>query len=84
MKNILKDDKMNKSRKLFLAAAMLLGIAIAVQAQNVGINSTGNAPNSSAMLDVSAANRGLLISNGALTCTTNARPISSHAVSLLV
>ena len=75
---------MKRYEKLFLALAMVLVTSIAAQAQNVGINSTGNPPNSSAMLDVSAANKGLLIPNVALSRTTNASPITSPAVSLLV
>jgi uncharacterized protein (TIGR02145 family) len=75
---------MNKARKLFLTAAMVLVTAISAQAQSVGINSTGNPPNSSAMLDVSATNKGLLIPNVALSGTNDAATISTPAVSLLV
>lgn len=53
-------------------------------AQNVGINSTGSTPNSSAMLDIDANNKGLLIPRVALTGTTDAVTISSPATSLLV
>ncbi|MEI6142905.1 MAG: hypothetical protein WCP85_26750, partial [Mariniphaga sp.] len=70
--------------KLFFVWAMVLMITFAAKAQSVGINSTGNPPNSSAMLDVNATNKGLLIPNVALTGTTNASPITSPAVSLLV
>ena len=52
---------MKRYEKLFLALAMVLVTSIAAQAQNVGINSTGNPPNSSAMLDVSAANKGIIL-----------------------
>lgn len=53
-------------------------------AQNVGINATGTAPDASAMLDVSATNKGLLIPRIALTGTTDATTIASPATSLLV
>ena len=74
---------MKKVCKIFLAAAMLLATAIAIHAQ-VGINSTGNAPNSSAMLDVTASNKGVLIPNVELMGTTDATTISNPAISLLV
>jgi uncharacterized protein (TIGR02145 family) len=75
---------MKNAGKLLFVLSVVLGIAISSKAQNVGINSTGNVPNSSAMLDVSATNKGLLIPNVELTGTTNAGPITSPAVSLLV
>ncbi len=57
-------------------------------AQNVGINSTGATPNTSALLDVDAApanNKGILIPRVALTITTSNAPIgASVATSLLV
>ena len=53
-------------------------------AQNVGINSTGAAPNASAMLDVSATDRGILIPRVSLTATNTATPVSSPATGLTV
>ena len=47
--------------------------------QNVGINTTGNAPNSSALLDVNASpgnNKGILIPRIPLTATNSGNPIS--------
>jgi uncharacterized protein (TIGR02145 family) len=82
--NTYKLSKMKKTRVFFFVAAMILGFAIATQAQGVSINTTGSSPNSSAMLDVSATNRGLLIPNIALTGTTDATTITTPAVSLLV
>jgi hypothetical protein len=44
--------------------ALTHSITIIIQfhpSQNVGINATGNAPNSSAMLDIESADKGLLI-----------------------
>jgi hypothetical protein len=40
--------------------------AVVSRAQNVGINATGAAPDASAMLDVSATDRGLLVPRGPL------------------
>ncbi len=48
-------------------------------AQNVGINTTGNAPNSSAMLDINASpgnDKGILIPRLPLTATNSGTPIS--------
>jgi hypothetical protein len=53
-------------------------------AQNVGINGTGNAPDASAMLDIEATNKGLLVPRVALTGTTDATTILTPATSLLV
>ncbi len=55
-----------------------------VQAQNVAINTTGTSPNSSAGLDVSFTDKGLLIPRLALTATNAAGPVTSPATSLLV
>ncbi len=53
--------------------------------QNVGINSTGAAPDASAMLDVSSTDKGLLIPRVALTATNSNAPIGAGiATSLLV
>ena len=73
-----------KNKIIFLAAAIFsltLGEAwgVASFAQNVGINTTGNAPNSSALLDVNASpgnNKGILIPRLPLTATNVGTPIS--------
>ena len=54
------------------------------QNQNVSINSTGAAPDASAILDVSSANKGLLIPRVSLQSTTDVNTIHSPANSLLV
>lgn len=54
------------------------------QAQNVGINTTGNTPDNSAMLDIDATNKGLLVPRVNLTSTTDAATIPSPATSLMV
>ena len=53
-------------------------------AQNVGINSSGAAPNTSAMLDIVATDKGLLVPRFALSDITVAAPVTSPAVSLIV
>nr|MBP8042957.1 hypothetical protein [Bacteroidales bacterium] len=52
--------------------------------QGVGINASGAAAHSSAMLDVSSASKGLLIPRVSLTSTTDVTTIPSPAISLLV
>lgn len=64
---------------LFASLAALSG-----QAQNVGINSSGAAPNASAMLDIVSSSSGLLIPRVALTALNAAGPVTSPATSLLV
>ena len=51
---------MKKFIKIFLAACLLTVFALDVHAQSVGINATGDAPNGSAMLDVSSTSKGFL------------------------
>lgn len=53
-------------------------------AQNVGINTSGSAPDASAMLDVSSTSKGVLVPRVALTDITVAAPITSPLTSLLV
>ncbi len=51
---------MKNFTKMFLAACIITVFAFSVHAQSVGINSTGDAPNSKAMLDVSSTTQGFL------------------------
>lgn len=53
-------------------------------AQNVAINTTGNNPDVSAMLDVVSSDKGLLIPRISLTSVTDNSTIASPATSLLV
>lgn len=53
-------------------------------AQNVGINSTGATPDTSAMLDIVSTSKGMLIPRVALTATNSASPVTIPATSLLV
>jgi len=73
-----------KNFRSFIIAVILIPIAVMTQAQSVGINSNGSLPNNSAMLDVSATNKGLLIPQVTLTSTTDATTIELPATSLLV
>ncbi len=70
-------------KKIYILAATLIFSATSF-AQNIGINATGAAPNASAMLDVSATNKGVLIPRVALSSTTDATTVPGAATSLLV
>jgi hypothetical protein len=64
---------------------LILFFPLALFSQNVGINATGAAPNASAMLDISATNKGVLIPQVALSARNNNAPIGAGiATSLLV
>lgn len=69
-------------RKFLLIAVFYA--AVSAHAQNVGINSTGTAPDASAMLDVNSTNKGVLIPRIALTALNAASPVTTPANSLLV
>lgn len=56
----------------------------AAEAQNIGINTTGSTPDPSAMLDIEASDKGILIPRVALTATNAASPVTSPATGLLV
>jgi hypothetical protein len=70
-------------KNIVLTTSIIL-LSIGAYAQNVGINTTGAAPDASAMLDIDATNRGLLIPRVALTSTNAAGPIAAPTTSLLV
>jgi len=67
---------------LFLCLNLMMGFMIF--AQSVGISDTVFTPDSSAMLEIRATDKGLLIPRVALTQTTSPSPITNPAVSLLV
>jgi hypothetical protein len=73
-------------KPLYLIGLGLFALAscLPLSAQNVGINATGAAPNTSAMLDVDAPNKGLLIPRVSLSSTADVTTIASPATSLLV
>ncbi len=55
-----------------------------IYAQNVGINSTGALPDASAILDVSASDKGLLIPRVNIAVLSTAAPVTAPVTSLLV
>ena len=68
---------------------LILSIAIcftanAIVAQNVGINTTGAAPATSAMLDVDATNKGLLVPRVNLVSAISTAPIGATVVNSLL
>jgi len=65
-------------------AIFFLLFPVAAYAQNVGINATGASPDSSAMLDIAAANKGMLIPRLALAGRFDGATILSPANSLVV
>ena len=76
-----KRERMNR-KLLFLCLNLMMGFMIF--AQSVGISDTVFTPDSSAMLEIRATDKGLLIPRVALTQTTSPSPITNPAVSLLV
>lgn len=75
---------MHKNISLIYLAFVLLFFCKGLQAQNASVNNTGTAANASAMLDVSAANKGLLIPRVSLVSASDVSTIASPATSLLV
>ena len=73
---------MKKIKHLAILALILLITAAGATAQNVGIGTA--APDASAQLDITAANKGLLIPRVALTSLSDAVTIPAPATSLLV
>ena len=70
---------------LFLACILNIGNwAGTLQAQNVGVNSTGASPAPSAMLDVASANKGVLLPRVSLTGIRDSVTIPSPATSLIL
>jgi hypothetical protein len=70
--------------KLFLGISLLTLFINAGFSQNVGINSSGNRPDTSAMLDIASTSKGMLIPRVSLTSLTDASTILTPATSLLV
>jgi hypothetical protein len=71
--------------KRICTLSLILSLAWTVcLAQNIGINGTGATPAASAILDVSAPDKGLLIPRVALSSTADVTTITGPATSLLV
>ncbi len=75
--------KLRFMKKLYFLF-IIMAWSIAPASAQVSINTTGNQPHSSAMLDVSASNKGLLMPRVALTSADNASPVASPATGLMV
>lgn len=73
----------NTLRHLVLSIAITC-TANAIVAQNIGINSTGAAPATSAMLDVDATNKGLLVPRVNLVSAISTAPIGASIVNSLL
>ena len=63
---------------------LIVGFNSILLAQNVGINSTGNAPDASSGLDVNFTDKGLLIPRVNISDLTTEAPVTSPATSLIV
>jgi len=74
----------NKLQLILIYTLVFLHLVMFTTAQNIGINTTGATPNASAMLDISATNKGVLITRVSLTSTTDVTTIANPATSLLV
>lgn len=72
------------SLPLLLAFILLTVPQLNTKAQNVAINTTGNNPDESAMLDIVNSSKGLLIPRVSLSTTSDASTVPNPATSLLV
>ena len=70
--------------KLYTTLCICLLVTIEITNGQVAINTSGTAPNGSAMLDVSSTNKGILIPTLALSNIIAAAPVSSPATGLLI
>lgn len=87
MKKKKSDNKKVKQQILFVGLFFLLGVLFAPHAysqQGVAINTSGDTANSSAMLDISSASKGLLIPRVSLNSINDTTTIPGPATSLLV
>ncbi len=66
------------------AFLLILASSLVTFSQNVAINTTGNAPDGSAMLDIVNSSKGMLIPRVSLTSTSDASTISNPATSLII
>ncbi|MBP6661427.1 MAG: hypothetical protein KA174_12130 [Chitinophagales bacterium] len=74
--------KLTPMKNIYLLFLLFCSYFISNSQNNVGIGT--NTPNASAKLDITDANKGMLIPRVALTATNAAGPITSPAASLLV
>ncbi|MCX7768635.1 MAG: hypothetical protein N2110_06400, partial [Flavobacteriales bacterium] len=71
-------------KKIFLFLALYIFFSSRSVAQGVGVNTDGSNPDPSAILDVKATDKGLLVPRVHLTDVTSQSPITSPATGLLV
>ncbi len=71
-------------KKFILLLLALILLSQSINAQNIGISDVAITPDASAMLEVKASNKGLLIPRVSLSSTTDNTTIASPATSLLV
>jgi hypothetical protein len=81
--NYLSRSIMKKFLQKFLFFVFLSSVST-IYAQNVGINSTGAAPNGDALLDISSTNKGLLIPRVSIPNLTLIGPITGGATTSLL
>lgn len=72
----------NRMKKILCLGLFLLSLA--GFSQNVGINGTAASPDASAMLDVAATNKGMLIPRVSLSSTSDVSTIATPLTSLMV
>lgn len=84
MINLIKSTSMKGLFTGILFALPAIFTSNVILAQNVAINTSGAVANTSAMLDISSTNSGLLIPRVALTATNAAGPVAGPATSLMV
>src|ERR1041385_193869 len=77
-----------KKTFFLLLVISFIGLSVcstsSANAQGVGINPSGNAPDPSAIIDVSSATKGMLIPRVSLLSTTDASTIATPATYLTV
>jgi len=71
-------------QRTFLTFVIAFLLSLSTFAQNVGINSTGATPDASAMLDIVATDKGLLIPRIELSATNLQAPVTSPTTSLMI
>lgn len=70
--------------RLLAVFLVILSTSLSILSQNIAINTTGNAPDVSAMLDIVNSSKGMLLPRVSLSSTTDASTITSPATSLIV
>jgi len=77
---IITANKKNMKVYKYVSVCIAIAFCFSLQAQNVGINSTGATPRNCAMLDILSSTTGLLIPNLSLTATGTYAPATGTAV----